>query len=41
MLILVMLPGLLIINTLVSPFIQMLPIKFDVDWPSRFRQENL
>ena len=34
--ILFMSPGLFII-TLGSPFIQMLPIKFDFDWPSGFR----
>ena len=30
-----------IYNHIGSPFIQMLPIKFDVGWPSGFRGEDL
>ena len=30
-----------IYNHIGSPFIQMLPIKFDFDWPSGFREEDL
>ena len=30
-----------IYNHIGSPFIQMLSIKFDFDWPSGFREEDL